>query len=69
MIPRVIHRRMRLSKKKRMKQEAMLRDMTLPTTQYKFSRAEIDDDIIVIDGGTVGAHWHFLGIVVICCTI
>ena len=69
MIPRVIHRRMRRSKKKRMKQEAMLRDMTVPTTQCKFSCAEINNDILVIDGGTVGAHWHFLGVVAICCTI
>ena len=52
MIPRVIHRRMRRSKNKRMKQEAMLREMIVPTTQYKFSRTEIDNEIIVIDGGT-----------------
>ena len=52
MNPRVIHRRMRRSKNKRMKQEAMLREMIVPTTQYKFSRTEIDNDIIVIDGGT-----------------
>jgi hypothetical protein len=51
MIPHVIHRRMRRLKKKQKKQEAMLRDMIVPTTQYKFSRAEIDNDIIVIDGG------------------
>ena len=51
MIPRIIHRRMRRLKKKRMKQEAMLRDMIVPTTQYKFSCAEIDNDIIVTDGG------------------
>jgi hypothetical protein len=52
MIPRVIHRRMHRSKKMRTKQEAMLRNMTVPTKQFKFSCAEIDNDIIVIDGGT-----------------
>ena len=36
MNPRVIHRRMRRSKNKRMKQEAMLREMIVPTTQYSF---------------------------------
>ena len=49
--PTVFHRRNRRARKKRRKQDLSLREMVVPPNQVKFSLAEIDSKIIVVDGG------------------
>jgi hypothetical protein len=49
--PTVFHRRNRRARKKRRKQDLSLREMVVPLNQFKFSIAEIDSKVIVVDGG------------------
>ena len=49
--PRVLHRRSRRAKKKQQKQLKILKDIVLPDHHFKLSTDEIDQDIIVFDGG------------------
>jgi len=49
--PRVLHRRSRRAKKKQQKQLQILKDIVLPDHHFKLSTDQIDQDIIVFDGG------------------
>jgi hypothetical protein len=49
--PRVLHRRSRRAKKKQQKLRKILKDIVLPYHHFKLSTNQIDQDIIVFDGG------------------
>ncbi len=49
--PTVFHLRLCRARKKQWKQDRMLREIIVPSTQVKFSPTQIDSEIIVFDGG------------------
>ena len=49
--PKVFHRRSRRARKKQLLMNKTLREVIVPHNQFKLSHIEIDDDIIVFDGG------------------
>lgn len=49
--PKVLHRRSRRAKKKHRKMQDLLREVIVPTSQFRLSPEEIDSDVVVFDGG------------------
>ena len=49
--PTVFHRRLCRARKKRRKQDRLLQEIIVPSTQVKISTTQIHSDIVVFDGG------------------
>lgn len=49
--PKVLHRRSRRAKKKHRKMQDILREVQVPTHQFRLSPEEIDSEVVVFDGG------------------
>ncbi len=53
--PKVLHRRSRRSQKKKQKITKLLREVVVPSNQFKLSTQDIDSEIVVFDGGNISS--------------
>ena len=53
--PKDLHRRSHCSQRKKQKITNLLREIVLPTTQFKITTQDIDSEIVVFDGGNISS--------------